>query len=150
MSQEQAAYQTLPTLETRFSTIAPVVIMATEALFSATLTRGTPLVTEDGGATYEELTPIAAYDEGATYAANDIVVYRGGIYQTSEAITTPEAWDTSKWTLRGFYKVDGVLLTDVEAGQKGVALVIGKVNGDYIQGYNATLAAALYPNILAV
>ena len=150
MSQSNGVYETLPTQEARFSTIAPVIILSKEALFNEALPRGTLLATgDDGGETYEEHTPIASFNGASTYASGAIVTHNGGIYRANAAITSPGAWDASKWALTGLYKIDGVLLTDVEAGQKGVVLVIGKINPDYIEGFSAEIAQTLYPNILA-
>ena len=39
------------------------------------------------------------YDETSTYAVGDLVVYDNTIYECITAITTAEAWDSSKWTI---------------------------------------------------
>jgi hypothetical protein len=152
MSQEQAAYQDVPTLDPRWSTAAPVIILSTSAVINGgeTLKRGAPLITYDGGATYSKLDPIAAFDASAAYAAGALVVYKGGVYKALSAVTAG-AFDASEWALDGFYRADGVLLTEEAAdGEVGVVLVIGKVQSDYIAGIDDTIKTALYPNILVI
>ena len=39
------------------------------------------------------------YDSTSTYAVGDLVIYDNSIYECTTAITTAEAWDSSKWAL---------------------------------------------------
>ena len=38
------------------------------------------------------------YDSTATYDAGDVVIYSGNLYKCETAVTTPEAFDPTKWT----------------------------------------------------
>lgn len=40
----------------------------------------------------------SVYDSTATYAVDDVVTYNGVLYKCTTAITTAEAFDSSKWT----------------------------------------------------
>jgi roadblock/LC7 domain-containing protein len=51
-------------------------------------------------------TTTAAYDSSSTYSVGDLCVYSGDVYVCKNAITTPEAWNSSNWMLaKGNYSV---------------------------------------------
>jgi hypothetical protein len=149
---QQEAYADLPTLDARWSTVAPLIILSASAVINGgeTLKRGAVLVTYDGGATYSKLDPLETFSETKPYSTDDLVVYGGGIYRALDEIEAGE-FRGDEWRLDGFYKADGVLLSDeVKDGEIGVVLVIGKVQGDYIAELNDTTKTALYPNVLII
>lgn len=64
---------------------------------------------------------IASFDATKTYALNDEVIYQGVAYKCSTAITTPAAWNATKWTALAsgdatydnLLKVNGLLQHDI-------------------------------------
>ena len=68
------------------------------------------------------------YNAALTYTAHSIVLYSGSVYFNANAINTPEAWNSSHWTLLGLqYDMFYVSLPDPEYDFYTVYVVGDKV-----------------------
>lgn len=91
------------------------------------------------GAINETISNLAEdYSSSSTYAVGDCVLYAGGLYQCTTAITVAEAWDSTHWT--------AVKAVDVGSGGGGGSstlagltdVSISSPSNGQILGYNST------------
>ena len=55
---------------------------------------------------------VSAYSASSTYVLHDICSYSGSYYRCTTAITSPEAWDSTHWTVM----TNGMLMTEIVTG----------------------------------
>ena len=72
-----------------------------------------------GGGGVQESSIATPYDSTATYVVGDLVMNEGVLYQCSVAVTTPEEFDSNKWTATSVSGMIGnieQLLEDINSG----------------------------------